>query len=122
MNYPTAKRIEHILGVDKDKARAIRGLMDGTIDPMTYESVSKWVGQCYNKPKRSEMAMLAINEVLDGHGVESIHSENIDVNSYWGDIAADYVNMGDPYAATILYARSGYQLTSWGDFVERNRI
>lgn len=67
-----------------------------------------------------------INDLLGGHGVEAIRSDNW-FNGYWGDVCATYINFGDTYDATIICQRTGrseYEcrlfISSWGDFVERN--
>jgi hypothetical protein len=52
--------------------------------------------------------------------VEAIREEK----SGMGKVVAEYVNMGDTYNATILYnvKSQNFYVTTWGDFVERNRI
>ena len=66
-----------------------------------------------------EEAMEAINEALGGCGVEVLRADN-EWDSYYGDIVAEYVNMGDTYDVTILYDinECKYEVTSWGDWVE----
>jgi hypothetical protein len=60
------------------------------------------------------------NRLIGGYGVEVLRGKY--VNSYYGDIVAEYVNVGDSYAATLLFntVTSRFSLTSWGDFVEKN--
>lgn len=74
-------------------------------------------------PERNRME--AINILLGGYGVEAIRGEW--QNGYWCDIVADYVNMGDTYAITVMHVRGEHSgrpvkfiVTSWGDWVERN--
>jgi hypothetical protein len=58
--------------------------------------------------------MAALNELLEGHGVECVR-ENIDDSP-----AADYVNMGDTYNTTIIFChvRERFIVGCWGDYVE----
>jgi hypothetical protein len=61
---------------------------------------------------RNEVLSLA-NEVLGGHGLEQLQSEN-------ERASATYVNMGDTYASTLLYdhAKGSFRATDWGTYVE----
>lgn len=56
------------------------------------------------------------NQALDGHGVESVPDHDS------GRAIADYVNMGDTYACTILfsYRTARFYVCSWGDWYERS--
>ena len=118
MRYPTVKRIACELNVDNDTAKRIRGLMDGSIDPETSESVQRWLRQCYHRPNDTELKMCAIDDTFETHGVEAIMSEN------GIRCRAAYCNTGDTYCTTILFDyRSGtFKLTSWGDFVEAYKL
>lgn len=72
--------------------------------------------------RNAEATMDKINDFLGGNGVESIrgnrHSDN-----YFVDTVALYVNMGDPYVLTVLYAVSNgrFYITDYGTWVERNQ-
>lgn len=59
------------------------------------------------------------NKLIDGSGVEAINGSWHD--DFYQDIVALYVNMGDPYVATLLYdtVADRWHITGWGDFVER---
>lgn len=99
-----------------DKGFEIRQLIDGKKSTRSYESVRKWLEQCHNEPTLTERRMCALNEILEGHGVEAIFHGSDPMHP-----DAVYVNMGETYAATILYDyRSGtFKVTSWGDWVEK---
>jgi hypothetical protein len=58
------------------------------------------------------------DRVLNGHGVEYIHSHADTMRSQDG---LSYVNMGDTYDTTLLYDhKTGrFSVGSWGDVVER---
>ena len=118
--YPSVKTITQRLSVSKEKAKEIRGLMEGDINPDDYESVKKWMQRCYDKPRRVERVMEAINEILGGYGVEQITDSQWD--NYWCDGGLLYVNMGDTYTETICYdtRKNKWIVSSWGNIVERN--
>lgn len=66
--------------------------------------------------------MNAINKCLEGYGVEVINGEAYHSN-YWGNIVAEYVNMGDTYTATVLYDvnKGKFIATTYGDWIEKNQ-
>lgn len=107
MSYPSVKTImNRIHWLDKvgdplTIAKKVRGLMDGTIDPLTIENTKKW----------SELH--AINLLTKCHGVEYIHE---------GKTHIAYVNTGYTYTSTIIYDynKQKFLVSSWGDIVERN--
>jgi len=121
--FSTVPTIMSFLNVDKETAKKVRGLVKEDIDPEEFESVQKWIRECYNRPSQDELIMEALNEVLDGCGPEAIEGSEY-VDSYHRYFVASYVNMGDTYAGTvILDHRSGrYLLGTWGGFVEHNNI
>lgn len=57
-------------------------------------------------------ALQFANEVMGGHGVEGI--------TYANEHIAEYVNMGDTYATTLVYhvPEGEFYVTSWGDVYE----
>lgn len=59
------------------------------------------------------------NKILGGHGVEAVRAEGA-WDSYYVDIVALYVNMGDTYVATLIYDidKNRWWITSWGDWLE----
>ena len=103
-----------------DRADEIIELINGDRDPEIYESVMSWVNQCYHKPSHNEMVMCALNEILEGYGVEAIRDEDAWIDNFHMDIVAVYVNMGDTYTTTILldHEENEYIVTSYGDWVE----
>lgn len=102
----------------------MRGRIDPLKHPHRFPHTCEWVNQCYNMPRRSEIKLSALDELLGTCGVESIESPTIFVDSYYGNKVASYLNTGDSYATTLLlnHVHSRWQLTSWGDFCETNRI
>ena len=97
----------------KSKARQVIG---GQIPADEFETVKTWIAQCYHMPTPNELKLKALNEVLEGYGVEGIANP-----SDSSEQIAVYVNMGDTYAETVVYdiATREFAFTSWGDFFEQ---
>ena len=110
------KRLQQVF--TEEESRQIRNILTGKTNPRDYVSVQNWLKQCFNEPSENELKMEALNEVLKGFGVEAIRGNYVD--SYYQDIQATYVNMGDTYDYTILFDSENekFVLTSWGDWVE----
>jgi hypothetical protein len=98
----------------------MRGRIDPLSHPRRFPNTCKWIGACYNTPRRSEIKLSALDELLRTYGVEPINDENTFVDSYYGSIIASYLNVGETYMPTILldHVHSRWRLTSWGDFYE----
>lgn len=113
---PTAKRIARVLGIDADKARIIRGLMDGSTDPLTYKSADRYSRACYSRPDDELVALYAIDEVLGTCGIDGFCDQET------GRRGLSYCNTGDTYAPTVLlyYPSGAFDLGCWGDVAERH--
>jgi hypothetical protein len=120
----TVEKVRGHLKIALAKARAVVRLVNGELSPDRFPSVIAWERQCYNRPRLSERVMCALNELLDGFGVEIVEDEVVWVDSYYGYIVASYVNKGDSYENTILldHIRNKYVLTCWGDWVENRGL
>jgi hypothetical protein len=117
-NAPSVSRLRDALGLTKEQAETVRGLIRGevrTIDNPAFPSTAAWINSCYNRPSRVERIMACINEVLQGYGCEAIWGDD----PYWP--AVEYVNMGDTYTPTICFLRDAdrFVLSCWGDIVEK---
>lgn len=114
MRYPSVDTLQKTFNLERNVAIKFRKLLDGRLDPMTFESVHNWVRQCYHMPMKRELKMEAANELLNGHGVEAINAVDHIIPR------AVYVNMGDTYKITLLYDTSDscYRIMSYGDFIE----
>lgn len=112
-NKPSQKTLETAF---PGKGKELRDLITGKRDPERfYRSVVDLVMRAYHRPSYSRMLMTAINEVIEGHGVEYIRPKDDDHPSY------EYINMGDTYNATILLRDDGKLIvSSWGDIVEKH--
>lgn len=113
---PSLKRLREAFG--EEKGERVWKLLAGELPPEEFASVRKWLGSVYADPTEEEMVMEAINEILEGYGVEAIRGRHVD--SYHYDVQATYVNMGDSYVPTIVFDNetAEYSLTSFGDWVE----
>ncbi len=129
-----------------EHADEILGLIRGRINPVgpEFPETAEWSRSCYHEPKMYDKVLSAINELLDGYGVEGI-----DPSAEWeaayenarqaamdggGEVNADdvrspiddwlsYISFGDSYETTIIYdhATGEFHVDSWADFVENYR-
>ena len=82
---------------------------------MLYKSVKAWVDQCRHRPSYHDRRMCAINEILEGHGVEYLRTIEDKHMNY------EYINMGDTYITTLLCDEDGrFRVACWGDIVEKH--
>ena len=120
LNYKVTE-IAELLNIDIIKANEVKMIINGKIMLINYKSVNNWLNQCYNKPSDKELKLCALNEVLSGYGTESINHESVYINSYYGNIVASYVNMGDTYINTVLlnHETGKFIIMSYGDYYEK---
>ena len=77
------------------------------------------LAECFHPPATYDVRMCVLDSIGGTCGVGYIaHKDDTSHESY----GIEYLNIGDPYAATIIYDhRSGrYRVSSWGDIVERH--
>ena len=99
----------------------INYILNGTLDPETFNSVKRWVSNCFNKPDSDALKLAAINEALGGYGIESVRTSKWK-NGHWCDILCTYVNLGDSYIPTVIHHRKhGFMVASIGDIIEKNK-
>jgi hypothetical protein len=111
-NKPSQKTLETAF---PGKGKELRDLITGKIEPESYKTVARLCSECYSYPDYSYKLMTAINEVLEGHGIECIYPRDSKHPSY------DYINMGDSYTPTILLRNDGKLIVSCvGDIVEKH--
>ena len=109
------------LQTDPETIEIVNGILSGSIDPKNYSNVKNWLRQCYNEPSADELKMCAINQALQGYGIEAIRTSKWK-NGHWCDILCTYVNMGDSYITTVIHHRKhGFMISSIGDVVEKNK-
>jgi hypothetical protein len=119
----TNKEISELLNIDIDKVNTIKKVINSnSIDYLqTFSGVAAWVRQCYNLPSLNELRMCAINDIINGYGIESINVDpEVYESHYYGNSIAEYINMGDTYTMTIIrdHRNGKIFIQSWGDFYE----
>lgn len=90
-----------------------------------FESVIQLNKQCLNPPDTIYEKLTVVNELMEGHGIESIRvDEKLYYDSYYGNSIASYINLGDTYTLTIIYnhIELEWEVISWGDFFEAKEI
>jgi hypothetical protein len=102
-NLPSVATLKRIQGISDFQARQVRATLEAGL-------CERW---------DVSRVMREANRILDAHGVESIRSADDTLHGFKG---LEYVNLGDPYACTLVfdYARRRFYACSWGDTVERN--
>lgn len=113
-SMPSLARLESAF---PGKGAEIRELLKGERKTRDYRSVQDLTRQCYNPPDYAHRLMTALNEILEGYGIECIGGTN-------GHPVAEYVNLGDTYTVTLVRkCETGtVMITTWGDFAESNRL
>lgn len=110
-----------LLNLAPETFNAISGIVSGKLNPADFVGgaarVAAW--KCVNPPDREDVAMEAIDTLLETCGVEYIASADDSFSEAQG---MSYCNTGDTYGLTILYDhRSGkFSVGCWGDVVERD--
>ncbi len=114
--YPT-----EFLEVPPDAADQVQRLLEGTLDPEKYPSVTTYLRQCYHRPSAVSLVLLAVNEVLEGHGVEALYSHD-HWDAYHGNVEASFVNMGESSLPTVIrdHRWDDWLVSSLEDFVEQH--
>jgi len=117
---PPAAKIADWMNCTPETASLARKLMKGEVritDNPAFPKTNQWIADCWNKPRRIELILSALNELLECHGVEAFNSRESRMHA-----CAEYLNTGDTYSPTILFFHETqtFRLTTWGDFFERN--
>jgi len=81
--------------------------------------IDRWIKRA-DGPDKIDEALDYANEILGGHGVESVQVEDYQVDRYYYNIILLYVNRGDAYAITLCYDTEEHEffVGSWGDWYE----
>lgn len=103
-NKPSRKTLEAAF---PGKGKELRNVIDGTVNPAEYDSVIKLNMTARHSMTYSHMLLTAINEIIEGHGIESITPREEDRHPSY-----DYINMGDCYNETILLRSDGRLIVS----------
>jgi len=105
--------------VSDENCQTILDLVEGKIEidptniPEKFKGTIGWVDQCHSYPSQQELVMKALDDMIDGFGIEAIRGPD-DPDK----ILATYVNTGDTYSSTVVYdlEKDEYVLTTWGDW------
>lgn len=116
MRLPTIQTLAAVFG---DRAHEARELLEKKRKTTDYESVRVWEAQSFNRPRYTERLMCALNEIAGALGVDALFKAT-DANQP----VYEYLNMGDSYAATLVFNREAHtiRVASIGDILERSRM
>lgn len=122
MNFHSIRKVMESLHVDRETAKRIRGVVKGTISPENpdmFPKTDRWIRSCYHMPSITALKLSALNELIDGFGVEGIGQGDWREN-YTPPF--EYINTGDTYSVTIIRdnRRNRYFISDWGTIVEKN--
>ena len=125
MNLPSIKTLMRIEGMEIDRAKMLRKVLECTSrddlikltdkHPDMFVETTSWWNHCYNQPWVSEIKMKAADELIEGFGVECCGE--VDMRN---GPPLEYVNLGDTYDCTLCLFQGRYVVSSWGDIVERH--
>jgi hypothetical protein len=116
MAYPSVKAIMGGLSIDRATALQVRGVLDGSINPIEVSAAARERARLsYHQHSDYVLKLDAVSDLIGGYGVEYI-PRGTNAKSP----AIDYVNMGDTYTPTIIrLGPKRYRVQCWGDIVER---
>jgi len=104
-----------------EQIETVNYILNGTIETRTFSTVREWIDVCFYEPCSDELKMHAINQVLEGYGIEAVRTTKWK-NGFWCDVLCTYINMGDSYIPTVIHHRKhGYMVASIGDVIEKNK-
>ena len=92
-------------------------------DVEDYPVVDEWIRDCYNSPKKYEIILAIMNEILQGWGIGHMRKEGVNVSRYFNDIICVYVELGNSYCLTVCFDTDlgVFEICSTGDFWENWR-
>ena len=119
MRIPSIKtirdRIERPYRLPEGTAEAIRSILEcKNVEAVCAinGAASRMFGACYYRPSLQSVKLEAINDLIDGYGVEYIPAGRNRRSP-----AIEYVNVGDTYLDTIICTRGRYVVGCYGDAV-----
>lgn len=108
MRKPSVKTLVQVFGDQAKEARKIFELTQGEM--RKHPAGAKRIAECYYSPKWYDVRLHILDSLGETYGIESVHTEE--------DEYADYLNVGEMYAPTVIYWRGNYRVQSLGDFIE----
>jgi len=111
MRLPSIKTLTIVAG---DRAKEVRELLEKKRRTRDYKSVQELEQRCFLPPDYPYRLMTALNEILEGYGIEAI-TESGKLSPTW-----EYINLGDTYTPTIMrHCQTGrIRVSDWGTIVE----
>ena len=110
------KIVKNLISLENNRAELF-----SLLDKGKFPRTKFWVDNCYNLPKTHEIILAAIDETIEGHGVEAIEKPSSMGCGRFQDYIS-YINMGDSYAPTILHDETktrSFFASTVGDVVEK---
>lgn len=109
---PSVKRLlAAFRDLNEEKAERIRGVIKGTINPLDFRSAEEADRSSYTPQSKMYLKLLAIDELLEHCGVETIRLKSI------GDVC--YSHSGHRDSQTIAYCNGIFMLTVIGDLIDK---
>lgn len=133
MRCPSPKKLREVFKLDPEQVKTIRtlaSLRDTRYDlrdfiaaklPETFRYAESCRTDAFDSTMwRTTMVLHGINETMGAYGVEGLGPMGSRLDGFAPPF--EYINMGDTYAATLLYNREQDRLFigCWGDVVERH--
>jgi hypothetical protein len=131
MRMPSFKRLQETFYLDPNQIKLIRTIGHATDDGVALSAIiesavpktADYVRSMHSDPYNSHMwrvtvALDAMCNILNAHGVEGLGPPS--GSSYAPPY--EYVNMGDPYVATLIYCRrtDTVSIGDWGSVAEQH--
>ena len=120
MKLPSIKTLKAITDYPKELRKVLElGSVDECLTHMASNSLmfrgtSQWVSACYHHPGLHSLKMEMADELCCTYGVEYVRAGKGKKSPKF-----EYLNVGDPYTATLLYINGNYRIGCYGDIVER---
>lgn len=81
-----------------------------------YPCARERVRECFHPPGTRELRRVAINSLIETHGIEYLGTARSNGEPVY------YCNSGDTYDATVIFCGDSLRVACWGDMVERKTI
>lgn len=129
MNFPSITRIQKLLRVEPETARAIRAHMEASKGyapsfPITLPpAVLEWARSCYHRPSRGAVHRAALAWIItEGRTISwEVFQPQEEWSSFQDGPVWEAVETGDPYVPTLIHRHRRYSIGCWGDLPEANR-
>jgi hypothetical protein len=123
----SAKAAKHMAEMGPPSAQAFNPTLQEMRELFEYyrfDDAGQRASKLHKKMESSsdeEKVMKLADELLEMHGIEAVHVPEYQVDRYYYDVVAVYVNTGDTYLPTLIYdtENSRYSIEGWGDFLEQ---